>query len=287
MKIFATRVWGFDPWNWPVVVFGREGDLNSLLARSSPGDRLVLAATLDEERVEPQNRGRLLGMAEFGRQIRRTEELVGREHMSPHDLDETGWVRWPYALPITNAWRFPDLPGTVDTLGHQLPYNATSQAVLLDDDEARAIGRLPTAPVELPPVVAKYRAVVEALRLGKPTTGPTPTSASFSVERVADQRAFTYCLQFGKRDAWKIGHTIDPKQRLREVNTYVPSEVLGERWQIVLTHPWDSNTDAFAMEQRVLKALERFRTEGERVRCSRKELDRAWQAGVFADGRAP
>jgi hypothetical protein len=284
MKIFATRVWGFDPWNWPVVVFGREGDLNSLLARSSAGDRLVLAATLDEERVEPQNRGRLLGMAEFGRQIRRTEELVKREHLSPHDFDETGRVRWPYALPITNAWRFPDLPGTVEILGHQLPYNATSQAVLLNDDEARAIGRLRTASVELPPVVAKYRAVVEALRRGKPTTGLTPTSASFSVERVVDQRAFTYCLQFGKRDVWKIGHTIDPEQRLREVNTHIPSEVLGERWQIVLTHPCDSSPDAFAMEQRVLKALERFRTEGERVRCSRKEIDRAWQVGVFAEG---
>jgi hypothetical protein len=170
----------------------------------------------------------------------------------------------------------------VDTLGHQLPYNATSQAVLLNDDDAGAIGRLRTEPVELPPVVAKYRAVVDALPRGKPTTGPTPTSASFSVERVAEQRAFTYCLQFGKRELWKIGHTVDPKQRLCEVNTHVPSEVLGERWQIVLTHPWDSSSDAQAMEQRVLKALERFRTEGERVLCSRKELDRGWQAGAFS-----
>lgn len=287
MKIFATRVWGFDPWNWPVVVFGREGDLNSLLERALAGDRIVFAATLDQERVEPQNRGRLLGMAEFGRQIVRTEKLVQREHMSPHDLDETGRVRWPYALPMTRAWRFSDLPGTVDTLGHQLPYNATSQAVLLNDDEAGAIGRLRIEPVELPPVVAKYRAVVDALPRGKPTTGPTPTSASFSVERVAEQHAFTYCLQFGKRDLWKIGHTGDLKKRLGEVNTHVPSEVLRERWQIVLTHPWDSSTDAYAMEQHVLKALERFRTEGERVQCSRKEIDRAWQAGVFAEGRAP
>lgn len=286
MKIFATRVWGFDPWNWPVVVFGREGDLNSLLARSSPGDRLVLAATLDEERVEPQNRGRLLGMAEFGRKIRRTEELVEREHMSPHDLDETGRVRWPYALPITNAWRFPDLPGTVDTLGHQLPYNATSQAVLLDDDEAKAIGRLRTASVELPAVVAKDRAVIEALRFGKPTTGLTPTSASYSVERVADQCTFTYCLQFGKRDIWKIGHAVNPEERLREVNTHVPREVLGECWRIAFTQSWGSSTGAFVMEQRVLKSLERFRTEGERVRCSWKEIDRAWQAGVLAGGRA-
>jgi T5orf172 domain-containing protein len=282
MKIFATRVWGFDPWHWPVVVFGREGDLKSLLARSSPGDRIILAATLDEERVEPQNRGRLLGMAEFGRRIVRTEEIVRREHMAPHDLDETGRVKWPYALVITNAWTFPDLPGTVDVLGHQLPRNATSQAVLLGDDEALAIGRLRTAPVELPPVVVKYRAVVDVLRGGKPTTGPTPTSVSFSVERAADQPAFTYCLQFGKRDVWKIGHAIDPKQRLREVNTHVPSEVLGECWQIALTQGWDSSTDAFAMEQRVLKALHRFRTEGERVRCAWKEIDRAWQSGTLS-----
>jgi hypothetical protein len=283
MKIFATRVWGFDPWRWPVVVFGREGDLKSLLARSSSGDRIVLAATLDEERVEPQNRGRLLGMAEFGRRIVRTEELVRREHMATYDLDETGQVKWPYALVITNAWTFPDLPGTVNVLGHQLPWNATSQAVLLGDDEAMAIGRLRTTSVELPPAVAKYRAVVEALRGGKPTTGPIPTSASYSVERAADQPSFTYCLQFGKRDVWKIGHAVDPKQRLREVNTHVPSEVLGERWQIALTQRWNSSTEAFAMEQSVLKALDRFRTEGERVRCTQKEIDRAWQLGTFAE----
>jgi hypothetical protein len=286
MKIFATRVWGFDPWKWPAVVFGRQGDLYSLLERSLSGDRIVFAATLDQDRVEPQNRGRLLGMVEFGRKIVRTEKLVQFEHMSPYDLDETGRVRWPYALPMTEAWRFPDLPGTVDTLGHQLPYNATSQAVLLGDDEARAIGRLRTEHLELPPVVEPYRALVAALR-GKPTTGPVPTSARFSVDRVAEQRAFTYCLQFGKRDVWKIGHAVDPKQRLSEVNLHVPSEVLGERWQIALTHPWNSSTGAFAMEQCVLKALERFRTEGERVQCSRKEIDRAWQVGVFAEGQAP
>ncbi|NVJ24096.1 GIY-YIG nuclease family protein [Myxococcus sp. AM011] len=287
MKVFATRVWGFDPWTWPVVVFGREGDLNSLLARSMSGDRIAFAATLDQERVEPQNRGRILGMAEFGRQIVRTELLVQREHISLHDLDETGRVRWPYALPMTKAWRFPTLPETMDTLGHQLPYNATSQAVLLDDDETKAIGRLISEPVDLPPVVKRYRAIVDALPRRTPTRGPTPTSATFSVERVAEQRAFTYCLQFGKRDVWKIGHTVDPKQRLREVNTHVPSEAIGECWQIVFTHAWASSADAFTMEQVVLKSLERFRTEGERVQCSRKEINRAWQAGLFTERRAP
>ncbi|MGE6761173.1 GIY-YIG nuclease family protein [Corallococcus interemptor] len=282
MKIFATRVWGLDPWNWPVVVFGREGDLYSLLERSASGDRIVFAATLDQERVEPQNRGRLLGMAEFGRQIVRTEKLVQREHISPHDLDETGRVRWPYALPMTRAWRFPDLPGTVDTLGHQLPYNATSQAVLLNDAEATAIRRLRVEPEELPLVVEQYRAVVDVLHRGMPTSGPSPRSTSFSVERVAEQEAFTYCLQFGKRELWKIGHTTDLMKRVNEVNTHVPSEVLGERWRVVFSQRWESTIKAYEMEQRVLKSLERFRTEGERVLCSRRELDRGWQVGVFS-----
>ncbi|NTX67770.1 GIY-YIG nuclease family protein [Myxococcus sp. CA051A] len=282
MKLFATRVWGFDPWNWPVVVFGRKGDLNSLLKRSLPGDRIIFAATLDQERVEAQNRGRLLGMAEFGRQIARTEKLVRRDHMSLNDLDETGQVRWPFALPMTNAWRFPDLPNTVEALGHQLPYNATSQAVLLDDRASRAVGQLRTEPVDLPQVVEPYRALVNALPRRKPTTGPTPTSATFFVERIAEQRAFTYCFQFGKRDLWKIGHTGDVKTRLQDVNTHVPSEALGENWHVFLTHRWESSIDAHAMEQRVLKALDRFRTEGERVRCSQKELKHGWQAGALS-----
>ncbi|RYZ16070.1 MAG: hypothetical protein EOO70_05370 [Myxococcaceae bacterium] len=183
---------------------------------------------------------------------------------------------------MTRAWRFPDLPGTVDTLGHQLPYNATSQAVLLGDDEAKAIGRLRIEPMELPTVIEPYRVVVDMLHRGRLTVGPTPTSTAFTVERVVEQPAFTYCLQFGKRELWKIGHTGDLKKRLGEVNAHVPSEVLGERWQVLLSHHCDSSIAAYAMEQRVLKALERFRTEGERVRCSRRELDRGWQTGVFS-----
>ena len=62
-----------------------------------------------------------------------------------------------------------------------------------------------------------------------PTTGPVPTSWSAVVERNAEQPSFTYVLQFGDRDLWKVGHAVDLAARLAEVNKHVPHEVLGER----------------------------------------------------------
>jgi hypothetical protein len=98
------------------------------------------------------------------------------------------------------------------------------------------------------------------------------------VTRDATQSAFTYVLRFGSRDIWKIGHAVDVQARLTEVNKHVPYEVLGERWSVTEQEQCPSETDAYQMEQRVLTALRTPSSVGERVCCSRRELDAAWRA---------
>ena len=198
--------------------------------------------------------------------------------MSPHDLDEKGNVRWPFALPMVRAWRFPTKPLVLEVLRKQLPYNATSQAVLLEDEDAIAVNALPVEEAELPsfPKMDEARRLIEALA---PTRGPTPTSASYGV-RTTQKAAFTYCFRFGAHDVWKIGWADDVRERLREVNRHVPNEVTGTAWTVALHQGWDDQRRAHQMEQRLFELLERFRTTGERVSCPQKELQRAWTLAI-------
>jgi hypothetical protein len=111
-----------------------------------------------------------------------------------------------------------------------------------------------------------------------PTTGPRPTSWTGTVNRNATQVVVTYALQFGKRNVWKIGHAVDVDSRLTAVNTHVPHEVLGEYWHIVLQQPWPRETTAHDMEQALLRALRSRTSVGERVVCTRKRLEGAWNS---------
>ena len=115
-----------------------------------------------------------------------------------------------------------------------------------------------------------------------PTMGPRPTSWSGIVERNTAQVSFTYALRFGQRDLWKIGHATDLSARLTDVNKHVPHEVLGEQWHLVLQQPWPSEVDAYDMEQRVLEALRTSSSVGERVACTRREVESAWTSTLVA-----
>lgn len=283
MKIFITRVWGFDPERWPVITFGLEGNRDELLQESSPGDRIVFVGTLREPTPEAM-RGRLLGMAEIGRIAVDTLEVIGDDVRGPHDYDEVGRFRWPKAVLMVNAWRFVPQPMLLDILAEQLPYHATPQAVLLSDEDAQAVLELPSAEVAIAASAAleKARLLHRALHGSGPTTGPIPSSWSGATGRDVNRTAFTYALRFGTTEIWKIGHAVDIQERVKQVNWHIPSEIIPERWSLKFQQRWENETDAYGMEQRVLGALVKHRTEGERVRCTEAELLSAWLIGIGA-----
>ena len=281
MRLFITRVWGFDPERCPVISFGLEGNRDRLLTESSPGDRIVFVGTLREPTPEPM-RGRLLGMAGIGRIPVDTVDIIDDDVRGPHDYDEAGKFRWPKAIPMVRAWRFTPPPMLLDVLEEQLPYHTTPQAVALSQVDANAVLELDTTPVPLPELEVLTNAMLldQALGESNPTTGPKPSSWSREARRDVERASFTYAFRFGTSDTWKIGHTVDINERLRQVNRHIPSEVIPERWNARFHQRWESEIDAYSMEQRVLKALERQRTDGERVRCSEQELWSAWLAGI-------
>jgi hypothetical protein len=283
MKIFITRVWGFDPAKWPVITFGLEGNRDNLIRDSSPGDLIVFVGTLKKPTPE-ERRGRILGLAEIGRRAVETLDVIDPGIRNPGDFDANGNFKWPKAILMVRAWRFDPQPMLLDVLTEQLPYHATSQAVLLSPEDTTAILALTASEVELPVTDAlqKARLLDQALSQGKPTTGPMPTSWSGSTGRSVDRHAFTYAFRFGTSEVWKIGHTVDVGERLKQVNQHVPMEVVGQQWRAVIQHTWNSEVDAHGMEQRVFQALLPYRTSGERVKCKEQVLMSAWILAIGA-----
>lgn len=181
MQVFAKRVWGFSPDQWPVITFHLEGNRDDLVAKSQPGD-LVLFVGTETDETEPANQGRLLGLAEIGRNFPvDTLEAVDPTSLRPEYYDDRKQLRWPKALAMLRAWKFKDRPFLVDVLGEQLSYEATVRAVLLDERDTRAVLALEKAevPVRDYPAVARLRALNKALQ--GVTTGPRPNSWMRSV----------------------------------------------------------------------------------------------------------
>lgn len=281
MKIFATRVWGLGFERIPIATFGSEGHLNRLLKLAQRGDRLVFVGT-KTDRTPPALQGRLLGMGEIGFEPLRTLEIVSHAELDERDFDERGNYKFPHAVALTEAWRFVPQPLLTETLSDQLTMLATPGVEELDAADVQRVLALTAEQLVLPelPSLARMRRLNEILR---PTTGPRPSDAAYSVERSAQNAATTYALRFGKRNNFKIGHAEDVKARLTAINQHVPVEVLNEQWSIYLTQPWKTSVEAYDMEQRVLKRMETKRSGFERLQCTETELSSAWTTALLAD----
>lgn len=277
------RFWGFDPFDWPTVSFGLKGSLDSLLDRSEPGDVIVFAGTQGDDTSEHE-RGRLLGFAQFGRTSVPSRQGLPPETYARQPKDKNGEIKWPHSLFMTRAWRFSTepLPGVVEILGQQLSMAATSNAVLLDPGQTATVLALPREEIlgflKTQAQVDDFELVAKAVGPGG-TFGPPPTSHSYSGSTDILQPARTYVFRFGMKNVWKVGWAYDPGARLAELNTHVPSEVLdGQLWTGAnggMTEKWASSPQAHAMEQRVLDSFPGERKHGERVRCTREEMEAA------------
>ena len=117
---------------------------------------------------------------------------------------------------------------------------------------------------------------IEAGPLAGPTTGPRPVAWSGAVSRSTEIQTFTYLMRFGERDVWKVGHASDLSARLADINRHVPSEVLGEAWNIITAKIWPDAVLAYQMEQDILRHLNGHRSVGERIRCTTAEITATW-----------
>ena len=139
MNIFLHRVQGLCGEDSLAITFSREGDRNKLLIESSLGDLLLFVATKGKPTLK-HLRGRLLGVAEIGREAKKSKELLKREELEEtRNLDSDGNFRWPFAIPIIRVWTFENPPLAKDVLQNTYPSYGTH---MLSERDTEAVMKL-------------------------------------------------------------------------------------------------------------------------------------------------
>lgn len=173
-------------------------------------------------------------------------------------------------VPLGKLWRFSQ-PVSLDTLEEShLPYYSSIQITALNHSADSTLLEMPKSEV------ASTKSSATQFATPKPKTGPAPPTFESTISRDANRPAYTYVARFGQSEIWKIGHTVDPDRRLRQLNLHIPIEEICSCWRLELLQNWESEADAHEMEQALLYNLAQHRTHGERVRCPRKTISAAW-----------
>lgn len=279
MKIFIKKFWGFDPIYWPIVAFSLKGSLKTLLSSSEPGDLMAFVGTKGSK-TEEEERGRLLGLAEFARSPFHSRAALPPQSFAEAEKGSNGDIKWPHAVLITRAWKFTAVPRPVMTevLGHQLSMAAIKNAILLDKDEQQRVLALPREEIDvgITQAIRDERDKIAAAVGPGGTMGPVPSSFSTTMIRDAFREAWTYAFRFGNLNVWKVGWAHDTDERLADLNKHVPHEILRQEWGRGLKQKWASAEQAYAMEQRILRSFAETDRYGERVHCTEAQFEAAW-----------
>ncbi len=279
MRTFVKFFWGPADPEWPIISFSNRGSLTSLLEKSEPGNLMAFACTQGGE-TPHEWQGKIVGLAEFSKTIRPSKELLPAKSYLAAEKGMNGDIKWPWAVAVTRAWLFSNpLPVTSEIYGNRLPMSAISNAVRLSDEQQAKLLSQRRAEIDMATTEAVWEERAAILKIvGKGgTMGPIPSSFTTTMARNALRAASTYVLRFGSRDLWKVGWPHDPVARRDELNSHIPSEVLGESWLDWNTEAWPSASDAYAMERRVLESFAPEVVTRERVRCTEAQMHAAWE----------
>lgn len=170
MRLFVKKFYGFSPSTIPVITFSQIGSRDSLLSRAKHGDRIVYVAVKSDEHVSKEEQGKILGMAEIGRDKVRTLDMIAdlsvlnKKYFLPN-----GNFIWPEGIPMLRAWKFTPPVERLYVLDKTIvDSQATRQNAILLSEEAKAkILSLPMEEVKLPatPTLDKQRAYAKAMHL--------------------------------------------------------------------------------------------------------------------------
>lgn len=155
MQIFAKRYWAFDPIEWPIISFKNEGDRETLIHNSKQGVDLIAFIGTKTELPAEEDRGRVLGLAEFSHQrldsLQALKPEVVQAYLEKSGLSSEIDFRWRYALPILRGWKFPSRPLVTNVLQQQLGPRATVSVELLDDIDRNAVLNIERSEEIVPP----------------------------------------------------------------------------------------------------------------------------------------
>jgi hypothetical protein len=272
-KLFLGYFPSFRPERFPFVAFTRATYADRLLSDSRRGDLLAIVPTKREIPV-PGDRCRLAGLAEFGRQILNTTDL-----MSLRDIPAREWVggepRFPKALRVLRAWRFPEVPPVPSVIEEKLLTAPVGLAVQLKSSEAAMLLGFRYESVALPTQVGSaFRRGIDMTDVRSSLT--TPSDSHNPSESTS--AGFIYAFRYGQHNMWKIGNSYDPNRSLDAMNRNVPRTVTQEAWELGLSRPTSSFTAAKALEYELTRLLGDRLVQREGFACDPNMFEQAWNA---------
>jgi hypothetical protein len=256
-RIFASRVYGFDPENWGMLGFTAEITRDRRLAQMgvkpiyvvyfcSPNSEVIEGSggrgTIAEEDV-----GRTLGIAEV-QPVSASVETHLSQKARDDMIDLWGEWRWQYGLAISRAWRFIPPPWTREALpnARSLSWEVTKDVVPLTDEEKRLI--MQYSLVETNVLGHELRPVQVALREPMHTT---------YLAICEERNVLTKAEAPRNTKLVKIGVSGDTGRRLEELNGHHYAVIFGVRFRMYATKRWNSQSEALAREAAALEwALE-------------------------------
>jgi len=277
MTVYITKTWGFGNPSGPLQ-FSRRGWRDHAAQLLKSGDLVAIVGTKNEP-TDSEERGRVLGLMEPTTiPVRSLDYALEADD---RDYDEQGNYRWPFGLELKRAWRFIEPRALfVDVTTRRFGMNAAQGIVALTDAESSALLALPREEVGLLQAIRAAASVVGA-NVARKRAAPPPTTTRRGVMHMRRYSAYTYAMRIIGADppAFKIGWAFNANQRARQFNSSALSPLGGLEYKLEFTHLWRTATEAFAMEQSLLRGFDSRRHAANRevvAPLEESELRQAW-----------
>lgn len=245
-RMYATRVYGFEPQEWGMLGFGKEGFRASALELAGHKPFYVLHFCSQVDKNDKQGnpaialslKGRVLGIAEIQPILATPETHIEPTHRQK-SIAQWGGDKWPFGLEMSRAWRFLPPPFTKDVLPvtSKDAWGPTNSIVEIADEERAAIAQ---CEMEEIPVFGGQTEVVQT--------------------KLRDASNYTYLMVCESWDALqhtsaphgtalvKIGVTSDPERRLLEIKGNHVAVIFGLDFRKYATKLWSNQTRALEVE---------------------------------------
>jgi len=277
-KYFLTKTWGFSPLTYPVSPFSTLGAMTTYLHESETEDWVLIVGTTNDA-TDEHERGKLLGKVRLGQHVVDTEAILNQigTEIEPKEYDLEGRYKWPYGLPMLEAYKFDDTPLAKDIFGSGLPglVWAISARLLskeegLPDDITSTLDALPCTKVDIHEIpefrnIEFLQLMLSANNQNSPSGPPPSGDRAGSVSKLG--KPVVYLLELDgvpQKKIHKIGYTNDIERRLKELNKGLIHGVTGLTWKTVECQPQISGVAAYTCEQLVHSQLTQWRVPGER-----------------------
>lgn len=254
---FVTKVWGFGEPSGPLP-FNSNGNRARAVRLLSPGDRVLLVTTKTEQ-VDEDLQGMVVAAVEPT-----TVEVSSFDfdiQTRPRDINARGEYKWPYGLMLKRAWAVdPPVPFS-EVSSRTFSMAAVTSIVPLDrPDEVAHADALTLREVDLLAPRPGKLGKEEQQQLARSKSSPGVALIRRGWINLRHAPAWTYAMQIGNQNHWKIGWAFDPERRRRDFEHAAMPSLGGLAYRVRFREHWNTAKQAWRMEQQFLRHFDTRRS---------------------------